>query len=355
MDFILPPNVHARAPASAPGTSSPRLVVIAASAGGLAALIEVLAPLPATFPAAIAIVQHRGQEEPERLIELLARRTRLRVCHAEDGAPLEPGTVYVCPPGVHMTTDHCVRLLDGPKLQFVRPNADLMFESVGRAYGDRAIGVVLSGCGSDAARGSVALAQAGAIVLAQDEHSSAFSSMPLAAVKTGAVERVLPPGEIAEVLRHWSQAPAAAGTAALQVLLVDDHRIVLDGLRVLIESEHDMAVVASVDEGTAAVRAAAELAPDVVVMDLRMPGLDGIEATRQILALRPSTKVVALSAESDSRSVDEMFGAGATGYMTKHRAFGELVGAIRSVVRGEVYLSHGLIRTPSSRAPGTPD
>jgi two-component system chemotaxis response regulator CheB len=346
MDFILPPLLNANAPASKPGSSSPRLVVIAASAGGLAALIEVLAPLPADFPAAIAVVQHRAHETPERLIELLSRRTRLHVCHARDSAPLEPGTVYVCPPGVHMTTDHCVRLLDGPKLRYVQPNADLMFESVGRAYGDRALGVVLSGCGSDAALGSVALAQAGGIVLAQDEESSAFSSMPRAAVKTGAVKRVLPPAEIAEMLQRWSQAPGASGAARLKVLLVDDHRIVLDGLRVLIESEPDMAVVSSVEEGTAAVRVAIELAPDVVVMDLRMPGLDGIEATRQILALRPSTKVVALSAESDSRSVEQMFGAGAKGYMTKHRAFGELVGAIRSVVRGEVYLSQGLILTP---------
>jgi two-component system chemotaxis response regulator CheB len=352
MDSSLRPIVHADAPAPRPGSSSPRLVVIAASAGGLPALIEVLGPLPASFPAAIAIVQHRGREAPERLIELLARHTRLRVRHAEDSARLEPGTVYVCPPGMHMTTEHCVRLLDGPKLRFVQPSADLMFESVGRAYRDRAIGVVLSGCGSDAARGSLALAQAGGIVLAQDEQSSAFSSMPRAAVRTGAVERVLPPSEIAEALQRWSDAPGAAeiaATARLQVLLVDDHRIVLDGLRVLIESEPDMAVVAAVEEGTAAVRVAIELAPDVVVMDLRMPGLDGIEATRQILALRPSTRVVALSAENDSKSVEQMFGVGAAGYLTKHRAFGELVSAIRSVVKGEAYLSHGLMRTPSPR------
>lgn len=114
------------------GSSSARLVVIAASAGALPAIIDVLAPLPADFPAAIALVQHRGPAEPQVLVDLLARRTRLRVRHAQDGALLESGTVYVCPPGVHMTSEHCVRLIDGPRLRFVQPNADLMFASVAR-------------------------------------------------------------------------------------------------------------------------------------------------------------------------------------------------------------------------------
>ena len=204
----------ARGSVAAPGASSPWLVVIAASAGSLPALFEVLGPLPPDFPAAIAIVKHRGLDEPERLVELLSRQTRLRVCHAQEGAALEPGTVYVCPPGMHMTTEHCVRLLKGPKLRYVRPSADLMFESVGRAYGNRAIGVVLSGCGSDAARGSLAMAHAGAAVLAQDQSTCAFPDMPRAAVELGAVERVGTPLEISELLRHWQRASAESASAA---------------------------------------------------------------------------------------------------------------------------------------------
>jgi two-component system chemotaxis response regulator CheB len=157
----------------APSSSSPRLVVIAASAGALRAIIEILAPLPASFPAAIALVQHRGPDQPEALVDLLARRTQLRVVHAVHGDVLQAGTVYVCPPGVHMTTEHSVQLVEGPKLHFVQPNASLMFASVGRTYADRAIGVVLSGCGSDAALGSLALAQAGGTVIAQDERRCA--------------------------------------------------------------------------------------------------------------------------------------------------------------------------------------
>jgi two-component system chemotaxis response regulator CheB len=333
--------------------SSPRLVVIAASAGALPAILEVLAPLPASFPAAIALVQHRGQADPELLVSILARRTRLRVQHAADGVLLEAGTVYVCPPGVHMTAEHCVRLIDGPKLHFVRPNADLMFDSVGKTYGDRAIGVVLSGCGSDAALGSLAIAHAGGKVLAQDGRTCGFPDMPNAAIKVGSVELVLTPAEIALELHRLVeggspvQAGVAEDTAALppiRVLLADDHRIVLDGLGVLLEGEPDLRVVSKVEDGAAAIRIAAELAPDVVVMDIRMPGLDGVAATREILMSAPATSVLALSAEGDPGTVDAMLRAGALGYLTKQRAFSELVQAIRTVIEGKPYLSQEVAR-----------
>jgi two-component system chemotaxis response regulator CheB len=346
--------------------SSPRLVVIAASAGSLPAIMDVLEPLPSDFAAAIALVQHRGPEQPQRLVELLARRTRLRVQHAQDGAALEPGTVYVCPPGVHMTTEHCVRLIDGPKLRFVQPNADLMFESVGNAYGERAIGVVLSGAGSDAAIGSAAIANAGGIVIAQDLRTCEHASMPKAAVGTGSVHQLLRPVEIAaELLRLVKGLPRMERRQAstdddlalsppIRVVLADDHRMVLDGLRVLLETERDVSVVSHADDGATAIRAATELQPDVVVMDIRMPGVDGIEATRQILASAPATRVVGLSAESDQQSAARMFAAGACGYLTKHRAYGELVQAIRTVMRGKIYLSQEVARLIASGAVAPP-
>jgi two-component system chemotaxis response regulator CheB len=346
--------------------SSPRLVVIAASAGSLPAIMDVLEPLPSDFAAAIALVQHRGPEQPERLIELLARRTRLRVQHAQDGAALEPGTVYICPPGVHMTTEHCVRLIDGPYLRFVRPSADVMFESVGNAYGERAIGVVLSGAGSDAAVGSAAIANAGGFVIAQDPRSCQHANMPSAAIMTGSVDRLLRPVEIAaELLRlvdglprtERRQAPIdddLAPPSPIRVVLADDHRMVLDGLRVLLETERDVSVVSHVDDGATAIRAAAELHPDVVVMDIRMPGVDGIEATRQILASAPATRVVGLSAQSDQQSAAGMFAAGACGYLTKHRAYGELVDAIRTVMRGKIYLDQEVARLVASGAVAPP-
>jgi len=196
----------------------------------------------------------------------------------------------------------------------VQPNADVMFESVSRAYGERAIGVVLSGCGSDAAVGSLAIAQAGGTVIAQDDRTCGYPDMPAAAAKLGSVELVLTPAEIAQELhRLVAGPPGARGRVAdapevtrIKVVLADDHKIVLDGLAVLLDGEADIDLVCKVENGTTAVRVVSELAPDVVVMDIRMPGMDGITATQQILAVAPETRVIALSAQSDPRSVSAM-------------------------------------------------
>lgn len=332
--------------------SSPRLVVIAASAGGLPAIVEVLAALPAEFPAAITIVQHRGPSEPQRMIDILSQCTKLRVQHAATGTVLEPGTVYVCPPGVHMTTERSVHLVDGPRIDFVRPSADLMFDSVAHAYGKRAIGVVLSGCGADAALGSLAIAHAGGTVIAQDPRTCTFESMPAAVVEIGAAEAMMTPAEIAlelERLVHGRARKRGPRTnRPIDVVLADDHRIVLDGLRVLLEGEPDLRVVAHAEDGAAAIAAAIELEPDAVVMDIRMPGIDGIESTRQILAKHPDIRVIALSAENDPAYIDRMLRAGAAGYLTKHRAFDDLVTAIHMVMDGKPYLSPEVARLVKS-------
>ncbi len=151
--------------------------------------------------------------------------------------------------------------------------------------------------------------------------------------------------------------PHAASTDTVEqitVVLADDHQIVLDGLRVLLESEPGMKVVATAVDGEAAIRHARELTPDVVVMDLRMPNLDGIAATREILERFPATRVVVLSAETDIRSVDAILRAGASGYVTKQRAFGEFVQAIRTVMRGKIYLSREVARLVTSGAVSAP-
>ncbi len=334
-------------------SSSPRLIVIAASAGSLPAIIDVLAPLPPDLPAAIALVQHRGASDPHVLIDLLARRTRLRVVHAEDGAVFEAGTVYVCPPGVHMVAEHSIRLIEGPRVRFVQPNADMMFHSVGRTYGEGAIGVVLSGCGTDAAAGSLAIAAAGGTVLAQDDATSQFSEMPQAARTAGAVDQVLAPAQIARELQRLlgyepSGLPRPETRARTRVVLVDDHRILLDGLAVLLEREPDLTVVAKADDGASAVRLVSELEPDVVVMDIRMPRLDGVQATERILSTHPMTRVIALSAESDPLLVKRMLEAGAAGYLSKERAFQDLVAAIHSVMQGQRYLSPEIARLVGS-------
>lgn len=122
-------------------------------------------------------------------------------------------------------------------------------------------------------------------------------------------------------------------------MLVDDHKITRDGLSALIDREPDMSVVGEADNGRQAVRAVQDLAPDVVIMDISMPDLNGIDATRQILAASPATRVIALSMYSDTRYVEGMLSAGVSGYLVKSCAFDELVQAILAVVGGTAYLS----------------
>jgi two-component system chemotaxis response regulator CheB len=323
----------------------PQLVAIAASAGGLEALRQILGELPSDFPAAIALVMHRGLSNPDRLITLLRRWTALDVRHAECGGALRAGILYVCPPGVHMVAERCVRLIQGPRVSSVRPSADAMFESIAQTYGEEAIAVILSGAGSDGAVGSLAMAHAGATVLVQDLRSCVFSSMPAAVLRAQSTGEQLAPRQIAATLRELVKIAPGSFEAApecspkITVFLTDDHKVLLEGLHVLINGEVDMAVVGRAEDGCTALQRLVELAPDVVVMDISMPGLDGIEATRQMIGRRRSVKVVALSSLSDVQMVNRMLEAGATGYVTKHRAFDELVHAIRAVKRDEQYFS----------------
>ena len=125
----------------------------------------------------------------------------------------------------------------------------------------------------------------------------------------------------------------------IRVILADDHNIVREGLVALIDRQEDMEVVGQADNGLDIVRMSMEKEPDVVVMDVTMPDLNGIEATKHILRDRPGTKVLALSMHSDRRFVSKMLSAGAAGYMLKDCAFDELAHAIRTVYERKTYLS----------------
>jgi DNA-binding NarL/FixJ family response regulator len=125
----------------------------------------------------------------------------------------------------------------------------------------------------------------------------------------------------------------------IRVLLADDHQIVREGLHALLGAEEDLQIVGEAREGRSAVQLVAQLKPDVVIMDIGMPGLNGMEATRQILEAAPGVKIVALSMHSDRRFIEGMFKAGAAGYLLKDAAFEELARAVRTVVSGRPYLS----------------
>ncbi|MAE60881.1 MAG: DNA-binding response regulator [Planctomycetaceae bacterium] len=124
-----------------------------------------------------------------------------------------------------------------------------------------------------------------------------------------------------------------------RIVLADDHKIIRDGLRSLLEQNVGFKVVAEADNGRAAVELARDLRPDLVIMDIGMPDLNGIEATRQIVADCPRTKVLALSMHARAQFVGRMLEAGASGYLLKDSAFEELVEAIRTVLANRAYLS----------------
>jgi DNA-binding NarL/FixJ family response regulator len=126
---------------------------------------------------------------------------------------------------------------------------------------------------------------------------------------------------------------------AIRVVLADDHTIVRDGLKLLLEKEAGFEIVAEVGDGRSAIRAAREHAPDVVIMDVAMPDLNGIEATRQLVSERSGVRVLALSMHSDRRFVVEMLRAGARGYLLKDCAQEELSRAVATVASGSTYLS----------------
>jgi two-component system response regulator NreC len=126
---------------------------------------------------------------------------------------------------------------------------------------------------------------------------------------------------------------------SIRVLIADDHKIIRQGLRSLLEKQPDIEVVGEAEDGQMAVRLVKEKSPGVVIMDVAMPNLNGIEATRKITAQKRSIKVIALSIYSDNRFVTGMLGAGASGYLLKDCAFEELIEAIYTVATDHTYLS----------------
>ncbi|GGK21806.1 DNA-binding response regulator [Yeosuana aromativorans] len=123
------------------------------------------------------------------------------------------------------------------------------------------------------------------------------------------------------------------------ILLVDDHKIVRDGLKSLIEKNKTLRIISEANDGREAIKLCEKLKPDVVIMDVAMSGLNGIEATKQIINIDPNIKVIALSMHSEKQFVIGMFKAGAYGYLLKDSSSEELITAILAVTRNEKYIS----------------
>ncbi|GIW07410.1 MAG: DNA-binding response regulator [Dehalococcoidia bacterium] len=133
-------------------------------------------------------------------------------------------------------------------------------------------------------------------------------------------------------------------TAPIRVLIADDHQLVAQALSDVLSHEPDFHVVGLAYDGASAIREAARLQPDVVLMDIQMPGLDGVAATREIRAARPETKVVIITASERSRAVLDAVDAGASGFIQKESALDEVIGAVRAASQGEMLLSGARLR-----------
>ena len=131
----------------------------------------------------------------------------------------------------------------------------------------------------------------------------------------------------------------------ITVVLADDHRVVREGLRALLERNHDISVAGEASDGQEAVKLAATLKPDVIIMDISMPVLNGIEATQQVLEVSPSSRVIILSMYSTSEHIFRAFKAGAQGYLLKESAGSDVVAAVRAVREGKRFLTERITET----------
>ncbi len=124
----------------------------------------------------------------------------------------------------------------------------------------------------------------------------------------------------------------------INIFLAEDHRLVRDGFRVLLETQPDLRVIGEAGDGRETVKQVLKLNPDIVLMDIGMPELNGIEATRQICEACPSTKVIILSMYSTSQHIARAFKAGARGYILKESAGDDMINAVRTVYNGKIFL-----------------
>ncbi len=177
------------------------LVIIGASWGGLHAISEILSALPRDFGAPVVIVQHRQEGQEDMLSGLLDRQGPLTVREAEDKTELSPGCVHVAPAGYHVLIEpgH-LELTVEAEVHFSRPSIDVAMESAAHAYGDRAIGVVLTGANEDGAAGLAEIRRLGGVAVAQDPATAERSAMPAAAIAAAHPQHVCRLEEIAPLL-----------------------------------------------------------------------------------------------------------------------------------------------------------
>jgi two-component system chemotaxis response regulator CheB len=186
-----------------------KILAIGASTGGVQALTCVLSALPATCPGTV-VVQHMPAQFTKSFAERLNSECTVQIQEAQDGDHVIPGRVLIAPGGYHMIlqrsgASYYVSIKDGPAVCHQKPSVEVLFNSVAKYAGANAVGAILTGMGNDGAKGMLAMRQAGAHTIAQDEATSIVFGMPKEAIKLEAAEAILPLEKISGALIHYAQ------------------------------------------------------------------------------------------------------------------------------------------------------
>ena len=189
----------------APATGDIDAVAIGASAGGVEVLSVLLSSLPASCRASFFIVMHIPRERPSLLAEVFNARCALPVREAEDKEPVQPGTVYFAPPDYHLLLDRgpILALSSDEPVHFSRPSIDVLFDSAADIYGERLLGLILTGANQDGAEGLAAVGRAGGRTVVQEPGGAAVPFLPEAALQVGPVDFVLSLAQLRELFATW--------------------------------------------------------------------------------------------------------------------------------------------------------
>lgn len=182
-----------------------KIVAVASSTGGPPALLQTLGKLPHDFSAGILVVQHIADGFIEGLADWLNEKSKIVVKLAEDGEKIRPGVVLIAPSDFHMVVKkgNTIGLNKEPPIKGLRPAADILFYSVAKYYGGKAMGVILTGMGKDGAKGLMAIKEAGGRTIAQDKNSCVIYGMPRTAVESGAADEIVSINLIAEKMKSF--------------------------------------------------------------------------------------------------------------------------------------------------------
>ena len=187
------------------------IVVIGASAGGIDSVVQIVRQLPADFPGSIFVVVHFPGSVTSTLPRILSRAGPLPAHHAKDREPIQSGVIYVAPPDCHLTLlDGHLHLSRGPKENGSRPAIDPLFRTAARSFGQRVIGIVLSGNLNDGTAGLIAIKQRGGAAMVQSLETALYPSMPRSAMEHLEVDYALAPDEMGELLTELARQPASA-------------------------------------------------------------------------------------------------------------------------------------------------